>query len=233
MNTDKNRLKNAKWKFICVYLCSSVVLFCSGCTQTDAFGTFVRREYNIITGKSPLSAAKQMEDQYFPDERRIGIDRLSDEDFGRRLPYTKRYEQIAELDADWLVRATAIRALNRSRDADATPIFIKALSDDNAIVRTEAAKALSNIPDDNAVPALVKLVDDPNESRDVRMWSAEALRHYKTLEVARTLVSQLGGREFGVAWQSHKSLIVITGKDLNYDENAWLDYLTGPKKPFG
>ena len=25
----------------------------------------------------------------------------------------------------------------------------------------------------------------------------------------------------------------ITGKDLDYDESAWLDYLTGPQKPFG
>jgi hypothetical protein len=233
MNTDEHRLRTGKIKIICVYLCSSVALFCSGCTQTDAFGTFVRREYNIITGKAPINAAKQMEDQYFPDERRIGIDRLSDEDFGRREPYTKRYEQIAQLDPDWLVRATAIRALNRSRDVDATPIFIKALSDDDPIVRTEAAKALSNIPDDNAVPALLKLVGDPNENRDVRIWSAQALRHYKTLEVARTLVGQLSGREFAVAWQSHKSLILITGKDLDYDENAWLDYLTGPQKPFG
>jgi HEAT repeats len=153
------------------------ILLSCGCTQMDHFGTVVRREYNIITGKSPLNAARQMEDQYFPDERRVGIDRLSDEDFGRRPPYTKRYEQIAQYDSDWLVRATAIRALNRSRDVDATPIFIKALSDDNDLVRTEAAKALSNIPDDNAVPSLLKLVGDPNENRDARIWSAAALRH--------------------------------------------------------
>ncbi|HMB94590.1 MAG TPA: HEAT repeat domain-containing protein [Tepidisphaeraceae bacterium] len=208
------------------------LLFC-GCAQIDHAGTFVKREYNILTGKSPLNAAKQMEDQYFPDERRIGIVRLSDEDFGRRPPYTKRYEQIAQFDPDWLVRANAIRALNRSRDADATPIFIKALTDDNDLVRTEAAKALNNIPDENAVSTLLKVVTDTNQSRDTRIWSAAALKHYKTLEVARTLASQLGGREFGVAWQSRKSLVAITGKDLHYDEGAWLDYLTGPEKPFG
>jgi len=213
MNTDEHRYKKANLKFICVYLCSSVALLFCGCAQIDHAGTFVKREYNILTGKSPLNAAKQMEDQYFPDERRIGIVRLSDEDFGRRPPYTKRYEQIAQFDPDWLVRANAIRALNRSRDADATPIFIKALTDDNDLVRTEAAKALSNIPDDNAVPSLLKLVGDPNENRDVRIWSAAALRHYKTLEVARTLAGQLGGPPASLAGDELVSVLTRTDDD--------------------
>jgi hypothetical protein len=234
MNIDKHRYKKLNGKLICVHLCSSVViLLCSGCAQFEAAGSFGKRLVNYLNGNTPIKAAKQMEDQYFPDERRIGIAKLSDYDFGRRQPYIKRYEQIAQFDPDWIVRATAIRALNRSRDMDATPIFIKALSDDNEIVRTEAAKALNNIPDENAVSTLVKIVGDPNENRDVRIWSADALRHYRTLEVARILASQLGGREFGIAWQSHKSLVFITGQDLRYDEGAWLNYLTGPNKPLG
>jgi HEAT repeat protein len=196
-------------------------------------GDFGGRLMDSFSGKTPTRAALKMEDQYFPDERRQGVNMLSARDFGRREPYTKRYQQIAELDNDWLVRATAIRALNRSRDKSATPIFIKALTDDSDIVRVEAAKALVNIPDENAVPALVKIVGNPNENRDVRIWAADALRYYHTLEVARTLASQLNGREFGVAWQSRKSLVKLTGKDLNYDEAAWLQYLTGPDKPFG
>ena len=27
--------------------------------------------------------------------------------------------------------------------------------------------------------------------------------------------------------------VAITGRDLHYDEGAWLNYLTGPEKPFG
>ena len=208
--------------FICVY---PWLFFVAAAAQLDKFGTYTKHVAGYFTGNTPIKAAKQMEDQYFPDERRIGVNKLSDYDFGRREPYIRRYEQIAQFDSDWLVRATAIRALNRSRDAAATPIFIKALSDENDIVRTEAAKALANIPDENAVPTLVKIVGDRNENRDVRIWSAYALRHFRTLEVARTLASQLSGREFGVAWQSRKSLVAITGKDLHYDEGAWLDYL--------
>ena len=49
-----------------------------------------------------------MEDQYFPDERREGINEMVSYDFGKREPYTTRYEQLAQNDEDWLVRATAI-----------------------------------------------------------------------------------------------------------------------------
>lgn len=208
-------------------------LLCCGCQQLGRAGQFGRSLLEYFSGDTPLNAARKMEDQYFPDERRIGINKLADRDFGRRPPYTTRYQQIAQFDSDWLVRATAIRSLNRARDASATPVFIKALNDESSIVRVEAAKALANVPDPAAVPALLKIVSNSEEDRDVRIWAAHALRHYRSLEVARTLVSQLGGRDFGVAWQSRKSLVALTGRDLKYDETAWLEYLTGDEKPFG
>src|SRR5207247_99585 len=108
------------------------------------------------------------------------------------------------------VRATAIRALNRSRDASATPLFVKALDDPSDQVRLEAAKALVNMPDQKAAPALIKIVDSRTDNRDVRIAAADALRHYKALDVARTLVNTLGQRDFSVAWQSRHSLIMLT-----------------------
>ena len=72
-----------------------------------------------------------------------------------------------------------------------------------------------------------------DEDQDVRIAAADALRHYRTLDVARTLVNQLGDRQFGVAWQANRSLIAITGQDFEYDQVQWLQYLTGPDKPFG
>jgi hypothetical protein len=213
-----------------LFLAFPLLLLCGGC---ETISNFNQRISNAISGRTPRAAAVQMEDQYFPDERRIGINRLSAFEFGRQPPYTKRYEQIAQRDSDWLVRATAIRALNRSRWSEATPIFIAALDDSNDHVRLEATKALANIPDANAVPKLIKLVNDGTENRDVRIAAADALGHFKTVEVARTLASQLGGREFGVAWQAHHSLQAITGEDLRYDESAWLNFITGPGKPLG
>jgi hypothetical protein len=205
-------------------------MICGGC---ETFSDLGQRLSDKISGRTPRAAAVQMEDPYFPDERRIGINRLSSYPFGLHPPYTTRYEQIARTDQDWLVRATAIRALNRARWQPATPLFIKALNDVNDHVRLEAAKALSNVPDPDAAPVLLNLVNDTTENRDVRIAAADALRHYKTVEVARTLATQLGGREFGLAWQSRKSLMEMTGRDMRYDESAWLNFITGPEKPLG
>jgi HEAT repeat protein len=214
-----------------------LLLVITGCETLGNAGSevggFFNRFTDTVKHKTPRDAAVKMEDTYFPDERREGINELVNRDFGKREPYTKRYDQIAQSDPDWLVRATAIRALNRSRDRSATPTFIKALDDKNDQVRLEACKALIHMPDDAAEPGLVRIVENDQESRDVRIAAAEALEHYRSLEVARALTNTLAGRDFGIAWQAHQTLVVITGRDLDYDEAAWLAYLTGPEKPFG
>jgi hypothetical protein len=213
------------------------LLLAGGCqdnTQApSSVGEFGQNLVDYFTGNTPANAARRMEDRYFADERRIGINRLSDRPFGRKPPYTTRYEQIARYDSDALVRATAIRALNRSRDQSAIPLFIDALSDPNVRVRLEGAKALANMPSADAVAPLQKIVANSAEDSDVRIASADALRHYKRLDVARVLIAVLQDREFGVAWQANQSLQAITGRNLKYDESRWLTFITGPDQPFG
>jgi hypothetical protein len=187
---------------------------------------------NVITGNTAGRAARRMEDPYYPDERRDGINYLVHRNYGKKAPYTTRYEQIAVSDPDYLVRATAVRALNRARDAEATKVFISALGDDSPMVRMEGAKALVNVPDPAAVAPLIRALQDPSEDRDVRIAAADALRHYKDLQTARTLVNMLAERNFGVAWQSRRSLVALTGRDLGYDESQWLMYLTGTEVRF-
>ena len=204
----------------------------TGCAVVERSGTVARKTFGWI-GDPPIRAVRMMENERSADARRRGINKLVERDFARKDPYTKRYAEIAQDDRDFLVRATAIRALNRSRNKPATPVFIKALEDPSPLVRLEATKALANVPDVNATGALIKSVNSATEDRDVRIAAADALKHYKNLEVARSLAAQLQAREFAVAWQSRKSLRRITGRDLRYDESAWLEYLTGPQKPFG
>jgi hypothetical protein len=190
-------------------------------------------DYTFV-GDRPDRAARLMENDKSPDARRRGINELVRWDFAQNGPYIKRYRQIAAGDPDPLVRATAIRALNRARDAEARPIFISALGDGSTEVRLEAAKALANLPDPNAVGALLRVVSDvEHEDRDVRIAAADALRHHPSMDVVRALIPRLSEHDFGVAWQSRRSLRQITGRDLGYDESAWLTYITGPDKPFG
>jgi HEAT repeat protein len=208
------------------------LLACCSCAKLQPLTDFGRNLTDYITGNTPIKGVTQMEDRYFPDERRVGINKLVDRSFGRHEPYTDRYMQVAQFDSDYLVRATAIRALNRSREPKATPVFIKALDDSSPLVRQEAAKALANVPDPNAAAPLRRLVASAQETRDVRVAAADALKHYRSLDVARALVDTLDSRDFGVAWQSRHSLIRLTGRDLRYDEGAWLSYLTGSDRPF-
>src|SRR5262245_5721868 len=153
-----------------ILLMAAVLCGCNtGEKMRNDFGDFLGRAGDLMTGNTATEAAKRMEDQYFPDERREGINRLSNRQYGRTAPYTDRYRQIVQADSDYLVRATAIRALNRSRDASASPLFVEALSDRNVRIRLEGAKALVNVPDDSAVPRLLQIVNDDREDRDVRI----------------------------------------------------------------
>jgi hypothetical protein len=185
------------------------------------------------SGDTPARAVRLMENERFPDARRRGINDLLHWDFAQNGPYVRRYREIARNDPDPYVRSIAVRALNRCRDADARPIFVAGLSDNSPLVRLESAKALVNLPDPSAADGLIRLVTRAEEDRDVRIAAADALGYYRRLEVARALTPRLGEHDFSVAWQARRSLQRLTGRDFYYNEAAWLEYITGPDKPFG
>ena len=186
-----------------------------------------------LAGKTPIADVRMMENAQSADERRQGIYNLVKRDFARREPYTRRYRQIAQSDPDATVRAAAIRALNASRDREAIPLFITALTDKSELVRLQAAKALSNIPDPTAAEPLSRVLGNQAEMRDVRIAASEALRHYRDIGVARVLAGTMSGRDFSLAWQSRWTLKILTGGDFGYSEREWLQFLTGPAKPLG
>ncbi len=188
--------------------------------------------WDAITGDRPIKYAKDLFDTN-PDLRRKAVYVLSDNRWGRNEPYTKYYTHMAEGDTEPTVRTAAIRALNRSRNSVAVTMYISALTDPDANVRLEAAKALANIPDARAAGPMMKLLGDEQQNRDVRIACADGLREYKTSEVAQSLIRVLNGQDFGVAWQARQTLNLMTSQDYRYSQSAWLEYLTGPAKPFG
>lgn len=188
--------------------------------------------HDLATGHTFLSEAKKLYEAN-ADHRRSGIIYLSDRSPGRQDPYLRQYNIMARTDVDPLTRSMAIRALNRSRDKRAIPVFLAALEERSELVRLEAAKALANNPDPSAIPALIRHLDAQDEVVDVRIACADALRLYRTPEVAQALVRTLRERNFGIAWQARQSLMLMTGKDFRYDTAAWLTHLSGTNKPFG
>jgi hypothetical protein len=201
---------------------------------------------NYYLGETPGRYAQMMEDDKSPDNRRTGVLRLvSDYDFARKDPYTKRYWQIAQGDKSELVKVAAVRALNRSRQPSVTPIATNYLDDANPLLRLEAAKALANIPDPKAVSALVRHLqvtiqvrgeagrpELQQETRDVRLACADALRNFPNKDVAGALIDVLNEREFEISWQARKSLVLMTGHDFKYDQAKWREYLL-TSDPFG
>jgi hypothetical protein len=227
MHTNKKRSIFYSRAFVAFVACSSLLL--TGCD-------------NI----TPEQAIALLNNPTRPDARREGIAALATRwPFGKQPPYPQKYRDLAQHDPDVIVRAMAIRALNICRDAGATKIFVAGLKDESEQIRLESAKALANVPDGDAIPGLLDLLSGtrsivtPNgrtavaESKDVRIAAADALRQYRTVDVARSLISYLNEQDFGVAWQSRQSLIKLTGQDLHYDEAAWLAYIVGSGKPFG
>jgi len=196
----------------------------------EIFIDFPGRVWDNMFGTTASVQAQDMESDQ-PDRRRLGLVSLTDRPFGKAPPYTTRYKQIAQFDTSPLVRATALRSLNRSRDESATGIMIAALDDESPLVRLEAAKGLANLPNSNAAGPLLKVFTNPKEEVDVRIAAADALRYNRTLEVARALVDTLQSPDFGIAWQSRQSLRAMTGQDLHYNQSAWLELLSSPQSP--
>lgn len=188
---------------------------------------------DTLNGQTPIKDAAAMEDAKSPDNRRQGILKLANYRFARTNPiYAKRWDQIAsEPAADPTVRAAAIRAMNHARNKQHGQTFVDALGDADAAVRLEAAKALANLPNDAAAPKLIERLQK-DDNQDVRIACADALRLYKTPEVARALVGVLPERQFGVAYRARESLMLMTGHNFRWDEAAWLDYFAKAQKPF-
>jgi hypothetical protein len=182
-----------------------------------------------LSGERPINAVRMIEDGSSADNRRAGINKLLEYDFAKGALYTRLYRSVGQQDNDPTVRAAAIRACNRARDPQATALFIKSLDDKSDWVRLEAAKALVNIPDMAAVSPLLRIVSNPEENRDVRVAAADALKHYRTLTVARALAGVLADRDFAVSWQARQSLKYLFNRDLGYSDSAWLAYLTSPQ----
>ena len=176
-----------------------------------------------LFGKSPeYYAVRLAAENATPDQRRTGINGLASRDFGRQPPYTDAYAQLARESPAPLVRATALRALNRSASESHTATYVAGLDDPDALVRLEAAKALAKVPDSAAVAPLLALAVDDEQDVDVRIAAVDALRHYAgEPEAVERLVALLGDDEFSVAWQARASLASIFGEDRGFDPEAW------------
>lgn len=179
--------------------------------------------WDVLTRENVEAANKLRSEQ--PGERRAGLAELASRSYFREQPYLDLYIVLARYDADPIVRASALRVLNRTRAPEARSVFAEALGDASPRVLVEACKGLSNNPSPAAEERLRVLLADDTQPAAVRIAAADALRHYPGIESRRALVAVLLDRDFGVAWQSRRSLVMGTGRDFRYEQAAWLESL--------
>src|SRR5258706_3218778 len=111
----------------------------------SGIGEIFSRIHDLATGHTYFAEARKLLDAS-PDHRRQGVIYLFDYTFGRHDPYAKRYMDMAQGDADFSVRAMALRALNRSRDRRAIPIFVVAVEEKNEAGGVDAGRGEVKAP---------------------------------------------------------------------------------------
>ena len=187
-----------------------------GLAMSDGYAFLSRSPPNYVLWARTLADAKAT-----PDQLRRAIFGLTRYDYGRKAPYTEAYAEFAGNSPSVLVRVTATRALNISRDEASRPLFIKLLKDPSPLVRLEAAKALAHLPSDDAAGPLLAVAQDDQQSADVRVAALDALRHYNNAQIKQSLTNLLTADNFSLAWQARRSLVTITQQDHGFDVDAW------------
>lgn len=204
----------------------------AGCDQANQEDRTLQGMYKKMVGTSPKQEVAMAFDPNDADNRRVGITKLSNRDYGLKEPYLKGYAAILRNDQEPLVRSVAARALGKAKDPAYLMDLVHALADKDPGVRVDVAVALDSLTGEGAIEALrVHAAQDPAE--DVRAHAAKALRHYPRKEVQETLLGCLQDKSFTVRYQAHAALVEMTGRDAGYDPDAWtgLTIVGGASRP--
>jgi hypothetical protein len=184
------------------------------------------------------------------DERREAILRLADTRFVSSEPVVKGLTLIAETDTSASVRRAAIWGLGHSGSDRTMATLLRLLADDEywdpavleapASVRQAAIGVIVNrvaggddlgeYLDEVRETGTRLLADDP--SRDVRVSAAQLLGYLQDQETLHALVAGLEQGDFGVVYESERSLMRMTGHTHDHDPWAWRDWLAQTEDPF-
>jgi HEAT repeat protein len=155
----------------------------------------------------------------------------------------------ARMDASDLVRCAAARALAERGGPSASATLLTLLDKPSAAekvlsagdaVRWEAVKGLQKLTVDGRMDheeqtracetGIRLLAGDP--SRDVRLVAAQMLGRCGSVESAQALVQALRQSDFGVVYESERSLMRLTGRSGDRDAARWQSWLDSTPDPF-
>jgi len=160
------------------------------------------------------------------DLRREGVEEL-----GKGVPASwkvtpKMLSIMAQGDPDELVRATALRVLAKidQQEEYLPKVMESSIKDRSGLVRLESAKILATHNDDNSLSNLIDMLNKDADTQ-VKIAAADGLGNYQDQRAIRSLIAALDSKEFALCFRARQSLTALTGKDLGYNSQAWLDWL--------
>jgi len=204
-----------------------------------------RRHYKhpvFLTESDVVSHLQTAMVSKLPDERREIVELIGRSRYRSHQVVLDVLATIARTDRSEAVRCAAIRALGKAKSPQAAPVLVeilkakpsdKQLLPPTAALKKEALRAaepllegqmLSTDPKRSFRDAAIGLLGkDP--SRDVRQAAARLLGHIEDRAVLEPLIDSLDQRDFGVVYESERSLKRLTGQSFQHDAPDWRQWL--------
>lgn len=222
------------------------VLLLGGCSAAKR----KKFEYqHIHTQGQAASALADALDADDPDMRREAILGVAKSRFGADDTAWQVFDVVARTDPSEPVRCAAVRALERiGGNRAARPLLMVLEADDypaevvppgeqtrwdvlqvleglchSGILLDEPMSRLRQI-------ALQVLAGAPN--RDARLCAARILSNFADRQTLEGLIEALRQRDFGVVYESERSLMYLTGVTHEHDPEAWRFWLRHVDDPF-
>lgn len=185
-----------------------------------------------------------------PDERREGVNGLSNSADAATDWAVKVFDTIARTDSNTAVRCAAVRAMHRSAGPQHLPTLLKILRSASqrlddvrpapGPLRWEAARLLAAIvggqsytPEQRDEVLYVlrdRAVED--HDRNVRLALIDALGFFHDRAVLETLIALLRDEDFAITRAAEQSLIALTGVTHRHSPDAWQAWLDKAADPF-
>ncbi|MCP4250982.1 MAG: HEAT repeat domain-containing protein [bacterium] len=184
------------------------------------------------------------------DERRHAVHRIASSRYLNREVVVDGLSVIARTDTSLSVRCAAVAALGKSEHAGAAAVLVRVLhqpftpqrtvSGSGIDVRWDALRAILTLLERGVFPgdeldALREPAVDllgKDRSREVRQTAARVLGYLPDRQVLEPLIDGLEQRDFGVAYESERSLMRLTGHTFDYDPVRWREWLAETENPF-
>jgi hypothetical protein len=226
-------------------LCALVLIVAAGCK-----GPKQRYKPAVLATQSDVARyTRQALEHEDADVRRSSIQQIGKTRHADSPIVVDALAVIARTDTSESVRCVAVRALGKLEDKKAVDTILLLLEDPaehptvrpaSPDLRWEAIQVLykfanSEQLDEHASStahriAIRSLGTDP--ARDVRLEAARLLGLFPDSDSVRALIKALWQRDFGVVYESERSLMRLTGKTHDHDPGRWESWLNSTSDPF-